>query len=416
MSVAELQKWLKEISSSITQQKRLHKQRLRDLEQSRSDVRRQLNELRDPLARLPLEVSSEIFMQSLPPLGWIVPSPYRPPMLLLNVCNSWSDIALATPALWTNVDVLFPRAEGFEALLDRWFDRAKSRPLSIALGVEEGDLDEEIQLVVNEHAHRVETLEINADSASSISDLKNPFPLLKTFHIRGFQSIDLAVWLDILRLAPNLHECIFPYPTYFHGRMKPEGLTLAHLHHLRLGEYMPLTVYCQGSCPFPYLTLPSLRTLAISSKIDIDPNELSEFILRTRPPLKSLSISPKFTDLSAQTLNEFFRPLRIIELADLELVSDSVPETTAILELLASGPQTILPTLRTLTISGLCPERIWYTTLLDTLRQCAHINEFRLHGDRYADDTYTVDDDIVSALRELPTKIHVGRKGDRSLV
>ncbi|KAJ7757794.1 hypothetical protein DFH07DRAFT_706267, partial [Mycena maculata] len=83
------------------------KQVLKKLETDEILALRQLNAVLDPLARLPLEISSEIFFQCLPPIP--EPGATRVPLLLLNVCNSWSCIAISTPALWASIRVQFPR-------------------------------------------------------------------------------------------------------------------------------------------------------------------------------------------------------------------------------------------------------------------------------------------------------------------
>ncbi|KAJ7896297.1 hypothetical protein B0H14DRAFT_2292913, partial [Mycena olivaceomarginata] len=90
------------LSSEIALQKRL----LKKLQQDKSAALGQLNAVMDPVARLPLEILSEIFLQCLVPDCTPRQSP-RPmagarhlPMLLLNVCNAWCVIAISTPALW----------------------------------------------------------------------------------------------------------------------------------------------------------------------------------------------------------------------------------------------------------------------------------------------------------------------------
>ncbi|KAJ7449978.1 hypothetical protein B0H11DRAFT_1822235 [Mycena galericulata] len=92
MSVEELQARIEKISADIEQQKKI----LNDLERMKRLAHRQLNTLRDPVARLPLEVSSEIFTQCLPVLA--EHGAHNIPMLLLNICNAWTYIALSTPA------------------------------------------------------------------------------------------------------------------------------------------------------------------------------------------------------------------------------------------------------------------------------------------------------------------------------
>ncbi|KAJ6561786.1 hypothetical protein B0H19DRAFT_1142621 [Mycena capillaripes] len=54
-------------------------------------IRRQLNAARGPVAALPLELSSKIFIHSLP-LHPALGSSHIP-MLLTNVCTAWFDIA-----------------------------------------------------------------------------------------------------------------------------------------------------------------------------------------------------------------------------------------------------------------------------------------------------------------------------------
>ncbi|KAJ7612978.1 hypothetical protein FB45DRAFT_1112633, partial [Roridomyces roridus] len=71
------------------------KQVLEDLEHQRSAAQSQLNTLVDPMARLPLEISCDIFSQCLSSSPDV-----RTSSALLHVCHAWSDIALATTALW----------------------------------------------------------------------------------------------------------------------------------------------------------------------------------------------------------------------------------------------------------------------------------------------------------------------------
>ncbi|KAJ7439112.1 hypothetical protein FB451DRAFT_979873, partial [Mycena latifolia] len=86
---------LEELDSAIEAQKQV----LATLEHTRTAVRRQLNGLCDPMTRLPIELSSEIFMRCLStPIH--NPRQSSAPLLLLNICNSWTNIAVSTAALW----------------------------------------------------------------------------------------------------------------------------------------------------------------------------------------------------------------------------------------------------------------------------------------------------------------------------
>ncbi|KAJ7458014.1 hypothetical protein B0H11DRAFT_2062306, partial [Mycena galericulata] len=151
MPVEELQARIKKISVDIERQKKI----LKDLEQNKSLVQRQLNAARDPVARLPLEISSEIFIQCLPPFP--EPGAHRLPMILLNVCNAWTDIALSNAALWEAIRVVYPRAKGFPQLLTIWLHRARNRPLSVSLT---NAFHEGVVSIIWQHSQRLKHLEI----------------------------------------------------------------------------------------------------------------------------------------------------------------------------------------------------------------------------------------------------------------
>lgn len=99
MSAAELHALIEQLSADINRQKEV----LKELECRKRAAHRQLNAILDPVARLPFEISSEIqvFVQCLPSRER--PAAAHAPVLLLNICNAWSDIALSTRALWANI-------------------------------------------------------------------------------------------------------------------------------------------------------------------------------------------------------------------------------------------------------------------------------------------------------------------------
>ncbi|KAJ7233769.1 hypothetical protein C8J57DRAFT_952884, partial [Mycena rebaudengoi] len=104
-SVAVLRVRLADLSANITRQRKV----LEDLERSRIDTQRQLNCLLDPISRLPIEISSEIFTLCLPgSRKRRHPKPTTAPLLLLRICSAWANVARSTPALWDTLYVQFP--------------------------------------------------------------------------------------------------------------------------------------------------------------------------------------------------------------------------------------------------------------------------------------------------------------------
>jgi hypothetical protein len=100
---ATLRARLEGVVSDIERQKEI----LRELEQSRRDIHRQLNDLSDPIARPPVEISSEIFIHCSP----CVDEAYNRlcKLLLLSICTMWTEIALSIPHLWTDLRVKMPQ-------------------------------------------------------------------------------------------------------------------------------------------------------------------------------------------------------------------------------------------------------------------------------------------------------------------
>ncbi|KAF7328778.1 hypothetical protein MVEN_02506500 [Mycena venus] len=143
-----------------------------------------------------------------------------PPMLLLNICHAWTDIALSTLALWAAIDVVLPCAKRLNEVLAIWFHRARNHPLAISL---QGDFDAEgfhaLAEFIWQHGHQMKHLKIrvgNGDGNDAEVDvfgtlIPGPLPLLETVTIRGLiheRALHGPPILDLLRLAPNLVECI----------------------------------------------------------------------------------------------------------------------------------------------------------------------------------------------------------------
>ncbi|KAJ7473721.1 hypothetical protein B0H11DRAFT_1678411, partial [Mycena galericulata] len=90
-----------------------------------------------PILDLPTETISEIFIQFLPTApNRPLPHGFRSPALLTQICRRWLNIALATPSLWSALNLklrdpscLQPALE----LLQTWLARSRYLPLSISL-------------------------------------------------------------------------------------------------------------------------------------------------------------------------------------------------------------------------------------------------------------------------------------------
>ncbi|KAJ7682414.1 hypothetical protein DFH06DRAFT_293761 [Mycena polygramma] len=303
--VQELRARIDALSSQIAVQRDL----LKSLEHDKSLVQRKLNAALDPIARLPLEIWSEIFLRSLPSI------PERPgadavPMLLLNVCHAWTDIALLTPDLWTVIRIACPCPEGFEEGLRTWLQRAGNRPLAASLrgNFHDGDVPaliweygEQLQRLVLSKEQGVD--EDHEDTGDTNDDPElidlfrdtptppGPLPLLEALTIRGSgftqQVFSGRQILDLLRLACNLIECTFQDMYPVSDDMESTIIVHPSLCHLAFGECSKRPN--SDDTVLNFLTLPALQTLRVSldNLFDID---LLSFLERSSPPLKDLVI------------------------------------------------------------------------------------------------------------------------------
>ncbi|KAJ7488846.1 hypothetical protein FB451DRAFT_1125082, partial [Mycena latifolia] len=178
-SVANLHARIEELSLAIARQKAI----LRDLEKAKSDVQSDLNSILDPMAKLPVEISSDIFMRCLSDDPIPTPDSTAAPLLFLNVCRSWNTIAISTPSLWAGIRLESPRTE----LMKLWLSRARNHPLSISL---RGNLDPDVCHLVQQNARQVQTLELFFPSGKQLQELTTPLPSLQTLVLGQGQDED----------------------------------------------------------------------------------------------------------------------------------------------------------------------------------------------------------------------------------
>ncbi|KAJ6525040.1 hypothetical protein DFH09DRAFT_1046625, partial [Mycena vulgaris] len=278
MSVDQLEARIQELSADIDRQREV----LRKLEHSKSAAQRQLNEVRNPLARLPFDISSDIFIQCLPPRPH--PGAHHAPMLLLNICNAWTEIVIATPALWAAIHVVFPRANGFHEVLGTWLKRSRSHSLSISL---HGNFDDAVATVVRQHTEHLKRLEILADGGNGRNGFTSitPLPSLEAFTLGSLPSLDYGYStftdsqiVEFLRHTPNLVEWTLDNIGISDVPGTPLALALPSLRYLSFGTAEG--GYSDSSI-IKYLSLPALEILSLSLSTDIP--DFNIFLRRSSP-------------------------------------------------------------------------------------------------------------------------------------
>ncbi|KAK7063555.1 hypothetical protein R3P38DRAFT_2819066 [Favolaschia claudopus] len=215
-------------------------------------------------------------------------------MLFLNVCNSWTRIALSIPALWASIRVAFPCGEYFSELLSIWLARAGNRPLSVSL---EGTFDHDIVDLIWERAEKLKHIQICFEGKIHDSwkwnfwhTLPESLPSLETLTFRGSPNVIVGIrlpiprLLDFFELAPNLLECVLVNieTTY----QVCATTRLPNLLKFSFGEETDGPT--RDNILLSSLSLPRLRSLSVSLEEDDSDRTLVGFLEACTPPLQQL--------------------------------------------------------------------------------------------------------------------------------
>ncbi|KAJ6477613.1 hypothetical protein C8R45DRAFT_363383 [Mycena sanguinolenta] len=350
MSVEQLRARIVELDSEIELQKKL----LEKLETDKICVLHQLNAALDPVARLPREISSEIFLLSL------APSPTGEqdvPTALLRICNAWSGIALSTPRLWTTVRIHFPCGDHCAEVLLNWFKRARNLPLSISISLVGRSINwnHRVSDVLWRHAGQLEHLEIldddEFDPDTFAFDLFGDtppvsLPLLQTLAIRCQRRERLYLapqTFQLLRGASNIVEFISDKAQIYRNIPDLEGLPLVvpTLRRVIFGETLS-----GDEQILLYLALPALETLSLPMW-EISSDDLVAFVERSAAPLCDLTLGSHFRPTRSFHLHKYLHLIPTLTRFTIWL-----PHLDVAMELFAdlAGSPSLLPNLHDLTI------------------------------------------------------------------
>ncbi|KAJ7613013.1 hypothetical protein FB45DRAFT_1112673 [Roridomyces roridus] len=333
-SVHTLRRRVNSLVDAIERQKDV----LRNLERQCSDAQSELNALLDPMARLPIEIASDILLQAIPT---------RPTwdslLIFLRVCRAWSNLAVATPFLWSTItDSGIPQAQ-FATVLEKWLSLARGLPLSLILRNAHPSTFPDTLQTLDAHTPRIQSMDLSPLHDEDLRLMTHTFDGLTSLTIyRSRIPSDLCV--ELLRRAPNLVELSF-VEVQFHAASMPRHLTHPTLQHLHFRR--PDTYYYSDTAIIQFLTLPALQSLFLS-RSDITEEELLDFLARSAPPLRQLHVRLQEDDVCSEAI---VASLRLVpELTHLEVIHPDSEYDYSTFDLWAHDPY-LLPALRNLTIA-----------------------------------------------------------------
>ncbi|KAJ7085430.1 hypothetical protein B0H15DRAFT_951035 [Mycena belliarum] len=393
-----------------------------------------------PLLNLPPEITAEIFLRCVPdPRGpYLFDRPHlytydrtfelavgyrpgdrgdiwlRPPpqLTLIKVCRLWRDIALNTPALWAELQII----DACFAEAAVWLARAGNCPLSISIHTDSETWawgDAPVVDIFKRHASKMHAVDLEL-STSVFKQLTKTglwsFPILRTLSLWRYDAdyveldsplvvfapllreLSLCQWrpgtdvigipwnqltdltasqysiddcLSVLQGTPNLVQCRLSVFSRRGHPMGQWGSTGPHTPVVALPHLRALTIYKNvgpdgeeaGSADIlDFLELPVLHALQIFDDVQ-NANVLDVLLARSAPPLHTLVIHQQNVGTSLQCVGTDLAVSALAllpALTRLEIWRPTRQFATALLEhVFAQGlDHVLLPHLRTLAIRG----------------------------------------------------------------
>ncbi|KAF7338179.1 F-box domain-containing protein [Mycena venus] len=320
------------------------------MEEENGPAQPQLDAIPDPVARLPLELSSEIFLQCLPTRP--KPGSHTAPMLLVNVCRAWTDTALATPMHCGPPSIsIFRAKKSYDfGLHVRVLARCPSpfgSAWTMASPPSFGSMPNRFSALncaresttsapwyPSPHLHTLTIASPLDDFTSPVDDFTSP----EDDYMSETYIFNFAYIIGLLHLTPNLVECTFHGIRIYPPQTAPPPLVLPHLRYLKFVGRERTNV---SDHVLSVLSLPALETLdnPLYYYYDLeDPsvNEFSRFLRRSSPPLQRLSLGRRYVNFPFPQLEAWLR--LIPSVIDLELYTMTSIFANPLLSALADPP------------------------------------------------------------------------------
>ncbi|KAF7332578.1 F-box domain-containing protein [Mycena kentingensis (nom. inval.)] len=154
----------------------------------------ELKEIRYPVASLPAEILSEIFLSlDREPEGVLYAC--NSPLLLCRICRTWRQIALRTPGLWSTFNVVAEsetQKANVAGMAEVWLARAGRLPISLAIQGKLSDVKsvDALLATLKHHSSKVRSLilQTDADEISFLDQHIAPLPALEEISIHPSNS------------------------------------------------------------------------------------------------------------------------------------------------------------------------------------------------------------------------------------
>ncbi|KAJ7620091.1 hypothetical protein FB45DRAFT_1094049 [Roridomyces roridus] len=164
-----------------------HRRHLKELESHRRSILDELGRIVYPVLSLPNEITTEIFLQSLPNLPGPHPNVHCFPLTPLSVCRAWRALAISTPRLWVRLGLNLCSARlrtHLSEIVDDWFSRAGSHLSTLIVRAhnwKKGDaISDAVRPILHRHGLRLQAVDfqMTEEQYNMLADVVQ-FPLLE---------------------------------------------------------------------------------------------------------------------------------------------------------------------------------------------------------------------------------------------
>ncbi|KAJ7181560.1 hypothetical protein C8R43DRAFT_941395 [Mycena crocata] len=268
--------------------------RIHLLRVERDAIQEHLQAYKYPVLTLPAEITSEIFLQFIPPYPDPPPtSGNLSPNLLTHICRQWRHISFSIPTLWRAISLYIEHPDNREAnIVKSWLARSGSCPLSIRLIGEYHLPLLECILAIIPHRARWEYLHVSGPDPDDITLLAGPTPLLRQLKLYTEGLFSHPIAFDE---APLLRSCnldvnvVTPLPLArtFRSEWFP---ILRHTENL---VHFAGAIYSGGSSDIHSdLTLRRLESLVLMMVYETDDDPGTDYLdMLTLPALRRLQVA-----------------------------------------------------------------------------------------------------------------------------
>lgn len=274
-----------------------------------------------PVRKLPTELLYMVFRHYL-----VLPNVSRKnrldrrSLILANVCRTWHNAALALPWIWSDIQIHLPPDNAIQdaKLMNIWFQRAGSHPLSITIAMRKRVVGTGPLTTMLSHYSQIQERTLQAAALETLISLEPipgsleylgiPWKQLHILNLRGITRPEVV--LSVLKQGVNPHTIELPYCGRDNGYRYQDSIILSKLLHLSLQVENGTPMIIFNALQLPILREVNFRIAHRSRTIWKTSEDLLSLL--SRSPISRLTISTHGPDRANPSGRDLARLLQAV--------------------------------------------------------------------------------------------------------